>query len=145
MYELIIHDDATADLRAMMTQDKTAAIRLARFLQELRTDQDQLDRLTQNGFGGRPNAPRPRDAKFNTGFWVAAQNQGMNLWRMRHFEVRDHRVIYAFFAPETYIVLGIVEKAEHGNQDDERFNYELDHPIANRIRKAYQALEDELW
>lgn len=145
MYELIIHDDATADLRSMMERDKPAALKLARFLQELRSDQDQLDRLTQNGFGGRPKAPSPKGARFNTGFWVAAQNQGMNLWRMRHFEVLDHRVIYAFFAPETYIVLGIVEKAEHDNQDDERFNYELDHPIAIRIKKAYQALEDELW
>ncbi|MBP8218122.1 MAG: hypothetical protein KAX48_00680 [Aeromonas sp.] len=145
MYELIIHDDATADLRSMMERNRSAAIKLARFLQELRGDQDLLDRLTQNGFGGRPNAPSPKQARFNTGIWVAAQDQGMNLWRMRHFEVLDYRVIYAFFAPETYTVLGIVEKAEHGNPDDERFDYELDHPITKRIKKAYQALEDELW
>lgn len=145
MYELIIHDDATADLREIAELNRPAAIRLGRFLQELRNDQDLLDRLTQNGFGGRPNAPRPKEAKFNTGFWVAAQNQGMNLWRLRHFEVLDYRVIYAFLAPETYIVLGIAEKAEHDNPDDERFNYELDHPIAIRIKKAYRALEDELW
>ncbi|MOA64218.1 hypothetical protein D3C78_1902040 [compost metagenome] len=67
----------------------------------------------------------------------------MNLWRLRHYDVLDYRVIYAFFAPETYIVLGVVEKAEHDNPDDERFNYELDHPIAQRIEKAYRALEDE--
>lgn len=143
MYELIIHDDAAADLRTMMTQDRTAAIKLAKFLQQLKCDQDLLDRLTQRDYGGSPNRPRPREARFNTGFWVAAQNDGMNLWRLRYYEVLDYRVIYAFFSPETYIVLGLLEKAEHGNPDDERFDYELEHPIAQRIEKAYRALEDE--
>lgn len=145
MYELIIHDDATADLRGILATDRPAGLRLAKLLQQLKADQDLLDRLTQNNYGGRPSAPRPKQAFFNTGMWLAAQDQKMNLWRLRpfEFEVLDYRFIYAFFAPGTYIVLAIVEKAQHGDSSDERFDYELSHPISIRIQNAYRRIEDE--
>lgn len=145
MYELIIHDDATDDLRGILGKNRPTGLKLAKFLEQLRCDQDLLDRLTQNDFGGSPSRPRPKTAKFNTGFWIAAQDQGMNLWRLRSFDVDalDYRIIYAFFPTETYIVLAVAEKAQHGNPDDERFDYELSHPISLRIEHAYRRLEDE--
>lgn len=145
MFELIVHDDATDDLRGILASDRPSGLRLAKLLQQLKADQDLLDRLTQNNYGGRPSAPRPKNATFNTGMWLAAQDDDMNLWRLRpfHFEVLDYRFIYAFFAPSTYIVLAIVEKAQHGDSTDERFNYELSHPISKRVQDAYRRIEDE--
>lgn len=145
MYELIVHDDATADLRAILSTDRANGLKLAKLLQQLKADQDLLDRLTQHKFGGRPNAPSPKSARFNIGMWWAAQDNDMNLWRLRPFpaDILDYRFIYAFFAPETYIVLAIVAKAQHGNSNDERFDYELSHPISKRIQIAYRSIEDE--
>lgn len=145
MYELIVHDDAAADLRAILSTDRANGLKLAKLIQQLQVDQDLLDRLTQHKYGGSPNGPRPKNATFNTGMWRAAQDDDMNLWRLRPFQVDilDYRFIYAFFAPNTYIVLAIVEKAQHGNSIDERFNYELSHPISKRIQSAYRSIEDE--
>lgn len=145
MYELIVHDEATEDLRKILASDKPAGLKLAKLIQQLKVDQDLLDRLTQTGYGGSPNKPRPKSATFNTGMWRAAQEDGMNLWRLRpfHFEVLGYRLLYAFFAPGTYIVLAIVEKAKHGDSTDTRFDYELSHPISQRIQNAYRRIEDE--
>jgi hypothetical protein len=145
VYELIVHDDASADLREILSTDRTNGLRLARLIQQLQADQDLLDRLTQQKFGGSPNAPRPKYATFNTGMWRAAQDNDMNLWRLRpfHVDILDYRFIYAFFAPDTYIILAIVAKAQHGDRNDERFDYELSHPISKRIQSAYRSIEDE--
>lgn len=145
MYELIVHDDASKDLREILPRDRACGLKLAKLIQQLKADQDLLDRLTQNGYGGRPNHPQPKNAQFNTGMWGAAQSDNMNLWRLRpfHLDTLGYRFIYAFFAPNTYIVLAIVEKAQHGDSNDERFNYELSHPISQRIQNAYRRIEDE--
>lgn len=145
MYELIVHDDASMDLREILSKDRPCGLKLAQLIQQLKADQDLLDRLTQNGYGGWPNRPQPKSARFNTGMWGAAQSDQMNLWRMRpfHLDILSYRFIYAFFAPNTYIVLAIVEKAQYGDSTDERFNYELSHPISRRIQNAYRRIEDE--
>lgn len=148
MYKFIIHDDATADLRLIIAKDRRAGLRLHQLLGQLRVDQDALDRLTQTDWGGSPARPRPRDAKFNTGPWGAAQKASMNLWRLRFFdqEIEGYRLIHAFFPAENqYQLLAIVEKADYGIIHDERFNYELTHPISIRIAGAYQALVDRAW
>ena len=72
----------------------------------------------------------------------------MNLWRLRFFdqEIEGYRLIHAFFPAENqYQLLAIVEKADYGIIHDERFNYELTHPISIRIAGAYQALVDRAW
>lgn len=144
MYRLIVHDDATADLRRMMMEDRDAAIRMGRFIQQLQADQELLDRLTQTTYGGRPNAPRPPSALFNVGMWRAAQDAGYNLWRLRGYfaEGLPYRLIYAFTPPGLYVLLAVVEKAAYGADGDARFNYELSHPVAERVMRALDHLDD---
>lgn len=146
MYDLIIHDDAAADLKGILVTDKSTAAKIITLIRELQSDQDLLDRLTQQEYGGTPNRPSPQNAKFSVKMWRAAQNDGMNLWRMRSFDARSlgFRFIYAFFPPETYVLLAIVEKAEHDDPDDDRFNYELNHEISHRIAESYAALRNDL-
>lgn len=146
MYEFIIHNDASSDIRKAIDCNRTVGIRLFKAVQQLRADQDALDRLTQNDWGGSPARPRPRNAKFNTGPWGAAQKANMNLWRLRFFEddLEGFRLIHAFFpALNRYVLLAVTEKAVFGEIHDERFNYELEHPVSIRIAQAYQALVDE--
>lgn len=148
MYDLIIHNDATADLREILAKNRKAGLRIAKVLEQLKADQDLLDRLNQSDWGGSPSRPSPRSAKFNTGPWGAAQSASMNLWRLRFFEddIQGYRLIHAFLPMKNqYQLLAIVEKAEFGAINDERFNYELSHPVAIRITSAYRALIGRAW
>lgn len=145
MYEFIIHDDATGDLREILVANRAAGVRMAAFLNQLRADQDLLDRLSQSDYGGSPARPRPKSATFNVGVWVAAQQKGMNLWRLRCFtdEILGYRLIYAFLpTTDQYVLLAIAEKADITDKDDERFDYELKHEIAVRITNSYRDLVD---
>ncbi|WP_288079000.1 hypothetical protein [Pseudomonas sp.] len=146
MYEYIIHNDATADIKAALQRDRKTGLRIFKAAQQLRDDQDAMDRLTQRDWGGSPNRPRPKTATFNTGPWVEAQDAQMNLWRLRFFdeELAGYRFIHAFFpAYNRYVLLAVVEKAEFGMIHDERFNYELKHPISKRIANSYERLVEE--
>lgn len=145
MYELIIHNDATNDLKGIMAADRKVGMKLALLLRQLKVDQDSLDRLSSDKFGGRPAKPIPSKAKFNVSVWGAAQIRGMNLWRLRFYDPDSlgYRIIYAFFpASNQYIVLGILKKAEEGNYSDDRFDYEINHPLSARIFRAYSKLTD---
>lgn len=145
LYEFIIHNDATADLRVILKMDRPTGLKLLKALDQIRSDQDLMDRLTQSEWGGSPSWPRPKSAWFNTGAWGKAQGINMNLWRLRFFEkeIQGYRLIHAFFPLRNqYQLLAIVEKAEFGAINDVRFDYELSHPIAKRIALAYSALVD---
>lgn len=148
MYEFIVHDDAAADLEEIIQQDEVAGLQLLQLIEQLDADQDLLDRLSQRDYGGTPTRPVPRTAFFNTGMWVAQQAVGLNLWRMRFFgrDVNGYRLVYAFFPADRYILLGIAEKKPiDATDDDERFDYELSHPISRRISNAYWRLVDGEW
>lgn len=144
VYELIVHDDAADDLEGILQQDVDAGTSIAALLEQLMSDQDLLDRLTQDGFGGSLAHPVPRGAKFNIKKWGAAQQRGLNLWRMRAFDsvCDQYRIVYAF-NPETtcYCVLGIGKKAIKAN-DISEFDYELDAKLSTRIRATYQRILD---
>ncbi len=145
VYKLIVHNDAGADLKEIAQHDKETAAKLGRFIRQLQADQDLLDRLSRIDFGGRPNRPQPRNAKFNIKMWGALQDVGYNLWRLRAYfdEALPYRFVYAFFPPAVYVLLAIVEKADDDNSEDERFNYEPNHPISDRIKRAFRSLEDQ--
>ena len=147
MYELTIHDSASDDLEEIIATDEDVGLKIFRLVEELQDDQDLLDRLSQRDYGGWPKHPQPRNAFFNTGMWGKAQGAQMNLWRLRFFdrEISGYRLIYAFFPPQSYILLAIAKKAEVENLNDENFNYELCHPISKRIRKDYEKLAEDFW
>ncbi len=138
MYELIVGDDATGDLEQLIETNRSAALRIIALLEDLQDNQDLMDRLTQDGYGGTPWTPI-RGAVVSIKKWVSAQKLGMNLWRMRDFELskrgQEYRVIYAF-NPSTsqYYVLAVVERA---------FNYDEQHPVTQRIFSACRQLEDQ--
>ncbi|NDZ09111.1 hypothetical protein G3I72_17610 [Pseudomonas aeruginosa] len=54
MYELIVHDDATADLRGILASNRRKGLKLVALIQQLQDDQDLLDRLTQSDYGAVP-------------------------------------------------------------------------------------------
>lgn len=145
MYELIVHDDASDDLERILEQDYPAGVALAALLEELESNQDLMDRLTQHGFGGRPAHPQPRTAIFSVSKWIQAQIKEMNLWRLRGFddECSDYRCIYAYQPLiDRYIILGIGRKVDLATTIEE-FDYELDSDLSCRIQAAYRRLMDE--
>lgn len=132
MYKLIVHPDAEEDLKAVRLVDPATAADLIVFLEEVRGDQDLLDRLTQKGYS------------FENGDWIenidvqpiASQQQaGRNLWRLKLWDLEregiKYRILYAF-APRTrsYHILAIVERS--------KFNYEPSHPITLRVLRAHE-------
>lgn len=139
MYELIVGDDASGDLEELLLTNRVAAVRIIALLEELADNQDLLDRLTQEGYGGKNPWKPPPGAVINIGKWVAAQKLGLNLWRMRDFELSRHgheyRIIYAYNSKtDQYYVLAVVERA---------FNYEEQHPVTQRIFSACRQLDDQ--
>ncbi|MGQ7957655.1 type II toxin-antitoxin system RelE family toxin [Pseudomonas sp. SP16.1] len=140
MYRLEIHEHAKQDILGLLESEPVAAYRILALLEELEGDQDKLDRLTQQGYGGSPSKP-VKGATFNVKYWVEARNGGLNLWRLRDFDLSnqglEYRIIYAFFPNESaYFVLGIAKR---------EFNYDQSHMFTQRIYRDYRALEVELW
>jgi len=128
---LHVHDDAYADLDKLWDEDEAAAARIEALLEEIEGDTDLLDRLSQNGYG------RPGRDDFNV-VWLENQIRvGNNLWRLKMWDVKDHRVIYAFFPSSptsgTYHVLGVMRRA---------INYDRNHEFIQRIESAYTKLRN---
>lgn len=140
MYELIIGDDATLDLEELLSAQPVAAYRLIALLDELAGSQDLLEKLSWDQYGGKPHAPKD-DAKLSVAKWIMPYRKGMNIWRLRDFELSrqgfEYRIIYAYIpSKDLYFVLAVVERA---------FNYEPEHPVTQRVFDAYQKLEADGW
>lgn len=134
MFKLSLHADAKTDLKAIQAADPTTAATLLIFLQELKNDQDLLDRLTQHGY------------TYENGHWldnidvqkvVSQHEQGRNLWRLKLWDLEhegiQYRVIYAFTPlTRTVHVLGVIHR--------KNFNYEPDHTFTKRVVAAYRDL-----
>ena len=131
MIALFIHDDATADLRALLNSDPVAAGQILALLEQLEGDHDQLDRLTQQDYGSG------HWEDFHVSMWQAQQRDGRNLWRLKLWDLEDkglrYRVVYAFVPQKQhYHVVAITRRKD--------FNYEESDPISQRILRAYQEL-----
>lgn len=140
MYELIVGDEATGDLEDILEENAPAAYRLGVFLQELGCDQDLLEKLSWDQYGGKPHLPE-QGATFSVSKVYSLYRTGKNIWRLRDFELAregfEYRIIYAFIpAQDLYFVLAVVERA---------FNYDPSHPVTQRVLDAYQKLEAEGW
>ena len=130
MLSLYVHDDAAADLEALWESESQTAARITVLLAELEGNEDLLDRLTQHGYGVRGCAD------FNVSKWLEHWNRGRDLWRLKIWDLEEkglqYRIIYAF-VPHTqrYHILAIAPRD---------FNYETNHPISQRILRAYEDL-----
>lgn len=134
MLKLTIHRDAENDLKEIEGEDPDAADELRVLLQELKGDQDWLDRLTQHNFGSIPE-----EAHFNVKHWWEQQKAGNNLWRIKFWDLEEvgvqYRVIYAFFPiSKNHYVLGIMPRR------GKDFDYKHDDPRTQRILLAYDEL-----
>lgn len=135
MLKLFIHEDAEADLEALWVTSSKAAAAIAVFLEELKGDQDLLDRVTQDDFGKWPTAER-----FHVEMWKEQQyRRGRNLWRLKLWQIErqgiQYRIIYAF-VPSTkhHYVLGIMPREKRD------FDYDENDPRTQRILRAYENL-----
>lgn len=133
-YNIYIHPDAKQDLMSMIanSQHKAVAI-ITTIIEQINNDPDLFDRLTQHGFGVKDID------SFNVKRWHELWNAGYNVLRMRIWDMEDvganRRIIYLFLPQERCCyVVGVVPR---------EFNYEKDHIITHRIRRACDQLRDE--
>jgi hypothetical protein len=130
-YQLCISETASADLEALWEQDPAAGALIEAIFDELEVDQTLLDALTAHGFVNRD------DPQFDVQKWVAMWRRGINLWRLKPFDIDGrsvpYRVIYAYVpAKRRYVVLGIVPR--------EFDTYEPQNERAQRILAEYSEL-----
>jgi len=140
LYEFIVGDEATSDLVEILEKVPPAGYRLAALLEEISGSQSLMEKLSWDHYGGKPHLPEV-GATMNVAKWIEPYRKGMNIWRLRDFELArsgyEYRIIYAFIpAKDLYFVLAIVERA---------FNYESSHPVTQRILASYRRLEGDGW
>lgn len=133
MPNIFVHRDAEEDITELSKSNPRAAARILAFLQQVKADEDLLDRMTQHDYGCHPDY-----ADFHVSKWFEQWNQGKNLWRVKIWDLESlsrkdkYRIIYAFL-PRTqdYCVLAIAPR---------EFDYDAEHPISKRVLKAYEDL-----
>ena len=140
MYELIVGDEATQDVEDILVAEPVAGYRIIAMLEEISGSQEILERLSWDGYGGKPHAPED-DATLSVAKWIGPYRKGKNIWRLRDFELsklgHEYRIIYAFIpSKDLYYVLAVVERA---------FNYDSTHPITQRVFATYDSLEADGW
>jgi len=140
LYELIVGDEATQDVEDLIVAKPVAGYRILAMLEEISEDQEMLERLSWDGYGGKPHDPED-EATLSVAKWLGPYRKGKNIWRLRDFELsrlgHEYRIIYAFIpAKDLYYVLAVVERA---------FNYDSSHPITQRVFATYDSLEADGW
>lgn len=130
MVAIFIHNDAKVDLLALRAREPQAAGRILALLEQLEGDPDLLDRLTVHDYGAYGSAD------FHVSKWQAQWRKGRDLWRLKVWELEEkgirHRIVYAFEPrKQHYHVLAIAPR---------EFNYDENHPIGQRILRAYEEL-----
>ena len=130
MVALFVHDDAKADLLALRDSEPQAAGRILALLEQLEGDPDLLDRLTQHDYGAYGSAD------FHVSKWQEQWRKGRDLWRLKVWGLEEkglyYRIVYAFEPrKQHYHILAIAPR---------EFDYDADHPIGQRILRAYEEL-----
>ena len=133
MFFLHIHDHATDDLKNIHRKDRDVALRLAALIEQIRNDQDLLDRLTQDNYG------QHQSADFHVIQWYAQQHKHKyrNLWRIKDWDLYNqgiqYRIVYAFIPMDTYHILAIVHRKDLDYNNENK-------PITKRIIDDYDEL-----
>ncbi|WP_176969757.1 type II toxin-antitoxin system RelE/ParE family toxin [Nitrosomonas sp. Nm33] len=134
MYKLDIGPEAQNDLKALLQESnksRQCATRILTVLQELEENQKLLGYLLDHGF---------KNKDFNVSRVVSIWRY-RDVWRLKIFgwdfssnkeNTLPYRVIYAYdWKSLTFIILAVVHRS---------FNYDANHPITQRIIKAYDEL-----
>lgn len=127
MYSLEIHEDAENDLEDLKKSHPDVAVNILVHLQEIKNDQELLDSLTVYNFGA------DRTAKYHVVKWWSFWKQGIDLWRLKIWELEDigsqYRIVYAYMRGQReYAVLGIAHRD---------WDYDEDHEFTKRVIDAY--------
>lgn len=130
MARLLIHPEAKEDLKRLVETDRRLAARLLALLQEVQGDPQLLAMLTVQDFGA------DQRELFHAGRWQEYWQQGMDLWRLKFWELEHqgiaYRVVYALKrGTGEHHVVAIVHRS---------FDYDPSHPITRRILRAYDDL-----
>ena len=131
-----IHEDAEEDLRKLFSIDEAAFKAITLLLSDLDGDVDLLDRLNQHGYGAYGAG------KIDVSEITSLQQLGENFWRLKTIQYENckrFRILYCYVPKivlrqnqEHYTVLAIVDR--------NTYNYQPNHEITKRIRKAYREL-----
>ncbi|EPH6960525.1 hypothetical protein DT381_12730 [Pseudomonas aeruginosa] len=133
VHVLIMHPDAEDDLQRLCRLDKWSAARILALLEELNSDQDLLDRLSQHGY------QKDKPYQFDVSRWQEACGNGYYLLRIKAWGADDrvlpYRVIYAHVPTDTgdeYHILAIAERS---------WDYNTTSVLSRRIFKAYEDIQ----
>ena len=134
MYKLYIERDAQNDLGSMMESggdNRRFAAKMLALLSELKNDQALLGKLLDHKF---------ENDSFNVSRFESIW-RGRDVWRLKVFEwnlsnarknVIPYRIIYAYdLKCLSFRILAVVHRD---------FEYENDHPVTQRVLKAYSEL-----
>jgi hypothetical protein len=132
--KLFLHTDAESDLEELWSTDPEAAAQLTVFLEELKGDQDLLDRVTDHDFG-----TSPKHHPFHVSMWHEQQRKGRNLWRLKLWSLeangKRYRLIYAFVPlKKHHYLLGIFPRTNR------EFDYDAGDARTQRVIRAYKEL-----
>jgi hypothetical protein len=125
-----VHDDAELDLEIIWDLDGESAGYLQPLLEQLETDINLRDRLTQEDFGV------PGVHPFHVDAVDEHQRAGRNIWRLKAWNLDQqtipYRVIYAYdHRNDAYLVLGILPR---------EFAYDTQHERVREIVRLYDEL-----
>ncbi|WP_144030091.1 type II toxin-antitoxin system RelE/ParE family toxin [Burkholderia sp. AU16741] len=133
MARVELHPDAQEDLRQLAKTELEFVKKLLALIQQLNCDPKLRDRLLEHGYG------QSDIDVINVKKWLRLYNkERKDLWRFRPLGLGEiglgHRVFYAYhWRSQCFHVLAIV----HRNLVD----YDSPaHPLAQRIRRAYDGL-----
>ena len=127
MLRLQIDRDVKKDLDELA---RPVAQRIAALLQEIQGDPDACDTLLMHDFG------RECDQRFHVSRWQEQWRQGLNLWRLKDWDLQErglqYRIIYGYAQSQRCIfILGVAHR---------RFNYDENHPLSRRVIRRYHEL-----
>jgi hypothetical protein len=130
VYSLVVARAALEDLASIRRADARAADMILALIQEAKVNQEVLESFSVRDFGAYASQ------RYSVRPWVAQQNAGRNLWRIKIWELEKfglrYRIIYAFDARVgRYYVLGIFERD---------FNYDESDPRTKRILASYDSI-----
>lgn len=130
VYSIVIAIAAQEDLAAIAMDDPETEAEIVAVLQELKGNQDLLDALTVKDFG------LAHDAPFHVDAWMAQQQKGRNLWRLKIWNLEDfgirYRVVYALDPRiSRYYILAVLHRD---------FDYDEGHPRVKKLLATYDRL-----